>query len=157
MPDIDFAVWAPALEIAVVGLMFVGGMAGSTAGGIKSLRVLLGLRALRATVARIIHPHVVRTVHYRGRPVSDEVVIGIGTSVPTFSSAFFPSAARRRGEDKSRTVESVCRKRKKTVEGTVTTQSARLSDDRNWARTLVKPPSPSSPSWPVGASVMPAS
>ena len=62
-----------------------------------------------------------------------------------------------RGAYRSRTVESVCRKRKKTVEGTVTTQSARLSDDRNWARTLVKPPSPSSPSCPVGARVTPAS
>jgi trk system potassium uptake protein TrkH len=53
-------------------------MAGSTGGGIKSLRVLLGLRALRANVARIIHPHVVRTIRYGERPVSDQVVSGIG-------------------------------------------------------------------------------
>ena len=74
----DYELWPQLAQLLVFPLLVLGGMAGSTAGGIKSLRVLLGLSALRTTVARIIHPHVVRPVHYRDRPVSDEVVSGIG-------------------------------------------------------------------------------
>ncbi len=74
----DYALWPHLAQVLVFPLLVLGGMAGSTAGGIKSLRVLLGLRALRATVARIIHPQVVSSVHYGDRPVSDEVVSGIG-------------------------------------------------------------------------------
>ncbi|MDX1449930.1 MAG: potassium transporter TrkG, partial [Acidimicrobiia bacterium] len=35
----DFGAWRPALQIFMVGLMFIGGMAGSTAGGVKIFRV----------------------------------------------------------------------------------------------------------------------
>jgi trk system potassium uptake protein TrkH len=74
----DYEFWPQLAQLLVFPLLVLGGMAGSTAGGIKSLRVLLGLRALGATLARIIHPHLVARVHYRGRPVSDEVVSGVG-------------------------------------------------------------------------------
>jgi trk system potassium uptake protein TrkH len=74
----DYELWPQLAQLLVFPLLVLGGMAGSTAGGIKSLRVLLGLRALRATVARIIHPHLVRKVRYSNRSVSDEVVSGIG-------------------------------------------------------------------------------
>jgi trk system potassium uptake protein TrkH len=73
----DYELWPHLAQLLVIPLLVLGGMAGSTAGGIKSLRVLLGLRALRAAVARIIHPHVVRTVRYGDRAVSDELVSGI--------------------------------------------------------------------------------
>jgi trk system potassium uptake protein TrkH len=74
----DYELWPQLAQLLVFPLLMLGGMAGSTAGGIKSLRFLLGLRALRATVARIIHPHLLRTVRYNDRPVSDDVVSGIG-------------------------------------------------------------------------------
>ena len=74
----DYELWPQLAQLLVFPLLVLGGMAGSTSGGIKSLRVLLGLRALRASVARLIHPHVVRTLRYGNRPVSDEVVSGIG-------------------------------------------------------------------------------
>jgi trk system potassium uptake protein TrkH len=73
----DYELWPHLAHLLVIPLLVLGSMAGSTGGGIKSVRVLLGLRALRANVARIIHPHLVRTVHYGDRPASDEVVSGI--------------------------------------------------------------------------------
>ena len=39
--------------------------------------MLLGLRALRTFVLRLSHPLAVRPVRYAGRPVGDEVVIGV--------------------------------------------------------------------------------
>jgi trk system potassium uptake protein TrkH len=88
----DYELWPHLAQLLVIPLLVLGGMAGSTAGGIKSLRILLGLRALRSTVARIIHPHVVQGVHYGGRPVSDEVVSGIGVFFVAYLMIVFVAA-----------------------------------------------------------------
>ncbi len=81
----DFEVWPSLLRILFLVLMILGGMAGSTAGGVKSLRAILGLRALRAAIDRLIHPRAVRPVKYGGKPVADEVLAGIWA----FFSAYF--------------------------------------------------------------------
>jgi len=60
-------------------------MSGSTGGGIKSLRTLLAIRSLRATVHRLIHPHAVRPVKYGGVVVEDSVLSGIWS----FLTAYF--------------------------------------------------------------------
>jgi trk system potassium uptake protein TrkH len=73
----DFERWAPLSHLVFLMLMGLGGMSGSTSGGVKSLRALIGMRALNASFERLIHPHVVRSVKYAGRPVSEEVLAGI--------------------------------------------------------------------------------
>jgi trk system potassium uptake protein TrkH len=73
----DFERWAPLSHLVFLLLMVLGGMSGSTSGGVKSLRALIGTRALNASFERLIHPHVVRSVKYAGRPVSEEVLAGI--------------------------------------------------------------------------------
>ncbi|MEN8040503.1 MAG: TrkH family potassium uptake protein [Actinomycetota bacterium] len=52
----DFAAWIPALGIMIMGLMFVGGMAGSTSGAIKTDRLHILYAASRTDVRRLIHP-----------------------------------------------------------------------------------------------------
>ena len=37
----DFTVWSPFLKVLFFGLMFIGGSAGSTSGGIKIVRHLI--------------------------------------------------------------------------------------------------------------------
>ena len=73
----DYEQWTPAAQFLLFHLMLVGGMAGSTSGGIKTLRFLLGVRTLRTFVWRLTHPHAVRTVSYAGRPVPEDVVSGV--------------------------------------------------------------------------------
>ena len=73
----DFEVWSGAALIGVLVLLILGGMSGSTGGGIKSLRSLLAIRSLRATLDRLIHPHAVRPVKYGGGVVEDSVLSGI--------------------------------------------------------------------------------
>ena len=58
-------------------LLLLGGMAGSTSGGLKTLRLLLGLRALRSFVLRASHPTIVRPVRYAGRAVAEDVLSGV--------------------------------------------------------------------------------
>ncbi|MEE8128964.1 MAG: TrkH family potassium uptake protein, partial [Vicinamibacterales bacterium] len=71
---VDFGQWASALQIIIVGLMFIGGMAGSTAGSVKTYRIAVLYRASRADLRRIIHPHGVFVTRFGKHEVSDKVV-----------------------------------------------------------------------------------
>jgi trk system potassium uptake protein TrkH len=70
----DFELWPEIAQVMLLIFMLPGGMAGSTSGGMKSLRCLLALRAMRATIDRLLHPHAVRPVKYSNRPVPDSVL-----------------------------------------------------------------------------------
>ena len=50
---------------------YLGGCAGSTAGGSKIIRILILLKLVRREIQRLIHPHGVLTIRYQGRPVDD--------------------------------------------------------------------------------------
>ncbi len=81
----DFELWPHAAQFVLVALMLIGGMSGSTGGGPKSLRIVLALRSLRATVHRFIHPHAVVPVKYHGQVVGDGVLSGVAA----FLTAYF--------------------------------------------------------------------
>jgi len=70
----DFGQWTIALQIAVVGLMFVGGMAGSTAGSVKTFRLGILTGAARNDLRRIMHPHGVFVARLGRDPIGDEIV-----------------------------------------------------------------------------------
>lgn len=76
---VDFAVWIPALEIMIVGLMFVGGMAGSTSGAIKSDRLYILYEASRTDVRRLIHPRGVFVTRVGKDTVPDLIVETVQT------------------------------------------------------------------------------
>jgi len=74
----DFEVWPSLALLVLLQLMMLGGMAGSTSGGIKSLRTLIGVRTLASVFSRMGHRGAVgRPVRYAGRRVPDEVVSGV--------------------------------------------------------------------------------
>ncbi len=73
----NFELWPSFAAIVFLVLMVLGGMSGSTGGGVKSLRTLLAVRSLRATMFRLIHPHAVRPVKYGGVVVGEAVLAGI--------------------------------------------------------------------------------
>jgi trk system potassium uptake protein TrkH len=73
----DFELWPALAQMVIVVLLVLGGMSGSTGGGVKSLRTLLALRSLKATLNRLIHPHAVRPVKYGGGVVDESVLSGI--------------------------------------------------------------------------------
>jgi trk system potassium uptake protein TrkH len=57
--------------------MFLGGMAGSTGGGIKTMRVILLVKQAYQEVFSIVHPHAVTTVKLGTRAVPPEVLTSI--------------------------------------------------------------------------------
>ena len=87
----DFAAWVPALQIVVVGLMFIGGMAGSTAGGIKVYRIGVLVRAASADLRRLIHPRGVFITRFGRDRVSDPIVESVQSFFLFFMFIFMTS------------------------------------------------------------------
>jgi trk system potassium uptake protein TrkH len=82
----DFEGWPAVALLILLQLMILGGMAGSTSGGVKSLRVLIGMKALTSVFDRLGHRTAVgHPVRYEKRRVPDEVLAGIWA----FLTAYF--------------------------------------------------------------------
>jgi trk system potassium uptake protein TrkH len=88
----DYERWPQFAQLLILPLFALGGMAGSTTGGLKTMRALLGLRMLRAALARIVHPHAVRPVRYDGQAISPEVVSALGVFFLAFLGLTFLGA-----------------------------------------------------------------
>lgn len=70
----DFDKWPPVTKIVLLSLMFIGGCAGSTAGGIKVIRFILLNKEAMGTIIKAIHPRLVRSVVVDKKPVSFDVL-----------------------------------------------------------------------------------
>jgi trk system potassium uptake protein TrkH len=76
----NFEFWPGLAVLVLLQVMILGGMAGSTSGGVKSLRTLIGLRALSSAFVRQLHPQAVtKPVRFGGHRVRDDVLAGIWT------------------------------------------------------------------------------
>jgi len=73
----DFDTWPPFCRILLVSLMFVGGCAGSTGGGIKVVRLLLFFKYARLQLHKLVHPRQVETIKLGKIKVPQEVMIAI--------------------------------------------------------------------------------
>ena len=69
----DFDKWPELSRMIMIAVMFVGGCAGSTGGGIKVARILLMLKNIKKEFKRLIHPRSVNIIRFDGKRVSDEV------------------------------------------------------------------------------------
>ena len=77
----DFAGWTSFLTIFFFGLMFVGGSAGSTSGGIKIVRHLLMIKSGFLEFKRALHPNAIIRSRYNGSILDQSIIYNI--------SAFF--------------------------------------------------------------------
>ncbi|KQC31655.1 TrkH family potassium uptake protein [Flagellimonas eckloniae] len=73
----DFTGWTPFLTIFFFGLMFLGGSAGSTAGGIKVMRHLLIIKNGILEFKRTLHTNAIIPVRYNNKTVSEHIVYNI--------------------------------------------------------------------------------
>ena len=70
----DFALWGDQAKLVLLAMMFVGGCAGSAAGGPKVLRHMLAGRFTRVELRRTFHPRGVMPVKLGGRVVPEVVI-----------------------------------------------------------------------------------
>lgn len=73
----DFNVWPFLATAALVGMMFIGGCAGSTAGGIKVIRVYLAAKILLTEIERVFHPYHVKPVRVGDAAVDPELRLSV--------------------------------------------------------------------------------
>ena len=73
----DYVLWPTLSQVALVVVMFVGACAGSTAGGIKQIRVILLAKNLRREVQRILRPRQITTIRSDGDRVDEPILSGI--------------------------------------------------------------------------------
>lgn len=71
---VDYGQWPMFSQILLVMIMFVGGCAGSTGGGMKVSRIILLLKVAKNEMSYLIHPRRVRPVRLNGQPVNKETV-----------------------------------------------------------------------------------
>ena len=68
--------WTPVLFLFLI-LCLCGGMAGSTTGGIKIMRVLILIRNALRILKNRLHPHAYNPVRLNGRPVADHIITNV--------------------------------------------------------------------------------
>ena len=73
----DFTVWSPLLLVFFFGLMFLGGSAGSTSGGVKVVRHLILIRNGFLEFKRTLHPNAILPVRYNKKSVDQKIVFNI--------------------------------------------------------------------------------
>jgi trk system potassium uptake protein TrkH len=70
----DFDRWPGASKVILVLLMFIGGCAGSTGGGIKNIRILVVLKKVLREIRLFMQPQAVVKVKIGEAPVTQEVI-----------------------------------------------------------------------------------
>ncbi len=73
----DFTLWTPFLTVLFFGLMFLGGSAGSTAGGVKVVRHLLMIRNGFIEFKRTLHPNAILPVRYNKKSIDGKIIFNI--------------------------------------------------------------------------------
>lgn len=73
----DYMLWPPVLWMIVFFLMFTGGSSGSTAGGMKWIRLAIFAKAANAEIKRRIHPNAVIPVRFNGMTMSESATSNI--------------------------------------------------------------------------------
>ena len=80
----DFTKWPSFVQTMIVGLMFIGGCAGSTGGGLKVSRVILLFKNAAADVKKMVHPRSVNRVQMDRQRVSRETASAVYTFFTLF-------------------------------------------------------------------------
>ncbi len=80
----DFALWVPAAQAILVAAMFVGGCAGSGAGGIKVIRLLVVGAIVRRELIRSLHPQAVITLRLGSKSLGEDVMRSVAAFITLY-------------------------------------------------------------------------
>lgn len=73
----NYLVWPFYVWMLIFLLMFTGGCAGSTGGGIKVVRQLLLFKNSTLEFRRLVHPQAIIPVRFNGKPVSSDIIFNV--------------------------------------------------------------------------------
>jgi trk system potassium uptake protein TrkH len=72
----DYEMWPALSQCLILFLMIAGASAGSTAGGVKCMRMVVFFKLLYHEVFYLVHPHAVRPIKYNGSILPQNVTRG---------------------------------------------------------------------------------
>ena len=75
----NFDLWPQAARMLLVILMFIGGCAGSTAGGMKVVRIALMCKLGRREIRRTFQPRKMQVVRFEGKGVEESLLMQVAT------------------------------------------------------------------------------
>ena len=75
----DFNLWPNLSKGIIFALIFMGGCAGSTAGGLKLSRVIILLKMIRGEIRHLLHPRSVNAIKLEGKVIDDETKSSVST------------------------------------------------------------------------------
>ena len=70
----DYNTWSTLAKTTLIVLMFIGGMAGSTAGGMKLSRVMIATKGTYVNVRKLINPRYVPKVQMEGKMLEEKTI-----------------------------------------------------------------------------------
>ncbi|MEZ4754475.1 MAG: potassium transporter TrkG [Bdellovibrionota bacterium] len=70
----DYALWAPVTQLSVLFLMVMGGSSGSTAGGVKCVRLITAAKQMSRELKQLVHPKAIFMVKSGERSIPDSVL-----------------------------------------------------------------------------------
>lgn len=73
----NYYIWPVYLWMMIFALMFIGGSAGSTSGGIKIVRHLLLVKNSWLELKRALHPNAIIPVKFNGKAVSQSIIFNV--------------------------------------------------------------------------------
>lgn len=80
----NIAAWPDLAKSVLLLLMFVGGCAGSTAGGMKMSRVMLLIKLIHHRVRHMLHPRSVKAVKFEGKTVDSDTLDGVASYLAVY-------------------------------------------------------------------------
>ena len=82
----DYLQWMPFLWVLIFMLMFLGGSAGSTGGGIKIVRIALMIKNSALELKRLVHPNAVVPIRLNKKSIDPQIITNILAFVVSYLS-----------------------------------------------------------------------
>ena len=86
---VNFDLWPGFSKAMLFILMFIGGCAGSTAGGLKISRVFLLVRMVRNNIRKILHPRAVASVSFEGKILDERTQKSVSNYLSIYVLSLF--------------------------------------------------------------------
>ena len=87
----DYNLWPEFSKCILLGIMVIGACAGSTGGGMKVSRILIGLKSVKRELNRMLHPKSVSIVKVNGKKVKEETLQGVYVYFTAYIAIFIIS------------------------------------------------------------------
>jgi trk system potassium uptake protein TrkH len=84
----DFNQWPGMSKTILLLLMFIGGCAGSTAGGFKVARVVMLFKSIKRELQKLLHPRAVSTIRLDGKRVDEKTISSLGVYLAIYALFF---------------------------------------------------------------------